>query len=474
MNPNSLQGHRILIAEDEPEVRNYLSLALQCDGYSVDSVEDGDQVLSYLEKYRSQPSLLIMDIMMPHRDGIATLRELRRRSSTVPVLMLSGAATPSNIVECMKFGAVDFLAKPVEHEELTRSIERAIKAKGLPQDVPDIATSSWRERTERLIPRIANSDVPVLLRGETGVGKEVIARRIHELSRRSSGPFLKLNCAALPPELVESELFGYERGAFTGALRSSPGRFEMANGGTILLDEIGDMDFKLQAKLLQVLQDREFLRLGGREVCRVDVRVMAATHCDLEAAIADGRFREDLYYRLNIVELRIPPLRERAGEVLSLAKTFMQKYTNDGAASEIPPALKRALQAYDWPGNVRQLENIIRKFLVLGDEDSIITELTPKDNRKIIVLPAANPATATSALQQVNVDRCNAERDAIVKALSSTHWNRKEAAVLLRVDYKALLYKMKKLGIAGKRSEPGMPELAPRRDYERSLERTAR
>ncbi len=466
MIPSTAQTHRILLAEDEPEVRNYLSLALQCDGYSVDSVENGDEVLSYLDKYHSQPSLLIMDIMMPQRNGLDTLRELRRRSSALPVLMLSGASTPANIVECMKYGAADFLAKPVAHEQLIQSIARVIQGSAPEQPEAEPVPSSWRGRVDRLIPRIANSDVPVLLRGETGVGKEVIARRIHELSRRSAGPFLKLNCAALPPELVESELFGYERGAFTGALRSSPGRFEMANGGTILLDEIGDMDYKLQAKLLQVLQDREFLRLGGREVCRVDVRVMAATHCDLESAMASGRFREDLYYRLNIVELRIPPLRERGDEILSLAKTFIQRHSVDSPAPELPLMLKRALLEYDWPGNVRQLENVIRKFLVLGDEESVIGELTRRESKKVIVLPSSGTASPGSPLQQVNAERCNAEREAIVKALTSTHWNRKEAAELLRIDYKALLYKMKKLGIGGKPPE--------RRDYERSLERTAR
>lgn len=490
-------GHRILVAEDEPEVRNYLGIALQCQGYQVDFAETGEEVLSHLAGNKDQISLVLMDIMMPRKDGMDTLHELRQIDSTLPVIMVSGASSPWHIVESMRNGAADFLPKPVSHDDLAKSIERAIAGRPLPvplaqfvpheQDSDDLVLrSSWSDKTEKFINQVANSDVPVLLQGETGVGKEILAHKLHARSPRARKPFLKLNCAALPSELVESELFGYERGAFTGALKNNPGKFEMANGGTILLDEIGDMDFKLQAKLLQVLQDKEFLRLGAREVCRVDVRVMAATHQDLESAIAEGRFREDLYYRLNIIQIRIPPLRERRDEVLPLAIHFMRKYSTESSPPEIPRALRQALVSHDWPGNVRELENVMRKFLVLGDSDLIVAELGQRARSQIGTaagqksngmdriplksepapvaeaeaqsrnLPAPAPDEgvfandAASILARVDATRRQAEAQAILGALNTSLWNRKEAAALLKIDYKALLYKMKKLGIGEK------------------------
>jgi len=239
-----------------------------------------------------------------------------------------------------------------------------------------VATSPWTRKLKLFLDRVGAADVPVLLQGETGVGKEMLARQICACSPRAKRPFLKLNCATLPSELVESELFGYERGAFAGAFRNTPGKFEMAEGGTILLDEIGDMDFKLQAKLLQVLQDGEFSRLGARETVRVDVRVIAATHCDLERAIADGRFREDLYYRLNIIRIEVPPLRERREEILPLARFFIGKHTKPGDAPvEINPHLSRTLMAHLWPGNIRELENVMRTLVVLGDPDRAAEDL---------------------------------------------------------------------------------------------------
>src|SRR5258706_692982 len=282
---------------------------------------------------------------MPFKDGLEALREIHGLEPSLPVIMLSGASSPLNIVTAMKNGAIDFLPKPVSHEELCKAIEKALpptiaRTRVSPSTREDSSLNpplgAWNQKIEALLQRIGSSDVPVLLQGETGVGKEVIGRKLHSRSYRAGRPFLKLNCAALPGELVESELFGYERGAFTGAFKNTPGKFEMAEGGSILLDEIGDMDFKLQAKLLQVLQDREFLRLGAREVSKVDVRVMAATHCDLEKAIVEGRFREDLYYRLKIIDIHIPPLRDRQDEILPLAEYFIRTHaTNNEPALDI-------------------------------------------------------------------------------------------------------------------------------------------
>ena len=465
MSLETRKGCTILVGEDEPEVRSYIEMALRCQGYAVKTAQDGDEVLSLLEGEHSIAAVLL-DIVMPGKDGMETLREIRSMDKDLPVVMLSGASSPLNIVEAMKSGATDFLGKPVSHEEMRNVLRNALAKQPLrvmePPERPVAADSnqtflgnSARMRQLASIARqVGPSEAPVLIQGETGVGKEVLARHLHALSRRSNKPFLKLNCAALPSELVESELFGYERGAFTGAFQRKPGMFELAEHGTLLLDEIGDMDFKLQAKLLQVLQDHEFQRLGGKETIKVDVRVIAATHNDLEGSIAAGKFREDLYYRLNVINLRIPPLRERKEDLLSLGQMLLRRHAKGGAVPAFTPAMQQALLAHSWPGNVRELENVMRKLLVLGDQDMIARELAAKTCRGTVAAstPAAAPSIVPAApiLEQVTMAKQQAEREAILAALNSTHWNRKQAAALLKIDYKALLYKMKKLSIEDK------------------------
>ncbi len=525
----------ILVAEDDPDVRNYLGRALNCQGYEVEFAQNGEEVVGCLERDNANISLLLLDLIMPYKDGFETLKEVHRRWLGLPVITISGSCTPANVATVLKGGALDFLPKPVVHEDLMRAVQSALhNSRPLPSSVPNEARTpalacftpfagSWSNRIESSLKQIGASDVPVLLRGETGVGKEVLARTLHDQSKRAGRPFLKLNCAALPSELVESELFGYERGAFTGAFKNTPGKFEMANNGTILLDEIGDMDFKLQAKLLQVLQDREFLRLGAKETCRVDVRIMAATHCDIEKAITEGRFREDLYYRLNIIEVHVPPLRERRDEIISLAELFLKKHSI-ATAPELPARLGQALLEHDWPGNIRELENVIRKFLVFRCADIIAAELMRKTRGAVTAIRQSLPVAATEAppgsvmcnnseagtrrnvpepvekngeqpfqlqslnymhaspcitvrehtreslsaspasanpsfnglprslsiLAEVDHARKRAEIEAIIAALNSTLWNRKQAAKQLKIDYKALLYKMKKLGIGEK------------------------
>lgn len=494
----------ILVAEDEPEVRSYLDIALRCQGYAVHFAEDGREALRCVHENQSKYSLLLLDILMPHKDGLETLRELRQIDSSLPVIMLSGASSPWTVVDAIKSGANDFLAKPVSHEDLGEAIKKSLRhppSKGVripPPAGQEGWGGSWMNSLEPLLNRVGPSEVPVLLEGETGVGKEVVARQLHLRSARAKKPFLKLNCAALPAELVESELFGYERGAFTGAFKNYPGKFEMAEGGTILLDEIGDMDFKLQAKLLQVLQDHEFLRLGAREPSRVDIRVLAATHCNLQESMRAGRFREDLYYRLNVVRIAIPPLRERRGDILSLARFFLEKHSTDKyPPPEMPAYLNEGLLAHDWPGNIRELENVMRRLLVLRRPEMIAEELLSaaqpakrtrgvEDDSKPAPHPAlpsvfsdstekfkmhfpgspgdagtpASPKRVTqraekpqrqSILHEFNAAQRQAEREAIVEALQKTFWNRKRAAALLNIDYKGLLYKMKKLGIGEQR-----------------------
>jgi two-component system, NtrC family, response regulator AtoC len=524
----------ILVAEDEPEVRNYFGLALKCHGYNVQFAQNGEEVLNCLEKGAVDISLLLLDLIMPCKDGFETLEEVRRAWPGLPVITISGSCTPADVACVLKGGASDFLSKPVGHDDLlqaVRSVLDAVASTPEPQQraiyVSKPASHSpktWSEQVQLLLNVVGTSDVPVLLRGETGVGKEVLARQLHERSKRAGHPFLKLNCAALPSELVESELFGYERGAFTGAFKNTPGKFELANGGTILLDEIGDMDFKLQAKLLQVLQDREFLRLGARDTCKVDVRVMAATHCDLEKAITEGRFRQDLYYRLNIVEVQVPPLRERKHEIPALAEVFLRKYSR-GEASSISSSLLDVLLEHDWPGNVRELENVIRKYLIFKNPDIIRAELRRRAEKDVSVVSSASrlsqsqinvagrspsepmqirqkvgaesqesgresesvgvsadessmrdsgtshpgsgsqsvaePSNSIRGLAEVDWARKKAEQETITAALNSTMWNRKRAAKLLRIDYKALLYKMKKLGIGEERSDSEAEQSEP-------------
>ena len=458
--------YTILVGEDELEIRAYLGMALKCLGFSVELASDGDEVLSALQSADGEIAAVLLDVMMPNRDGLDTLVEIRRTHPDLPVIVVSGAASTLDVVKAMKLGATDFLCKPVTHEDVQKTLTRALEMKradAAPRLRKSSAfTSAYMGRNPRmkeihaLVGQIGWSEAPVLIQGETGTGKEVIARELHAQSPRAGRAFLKLNCAALPSELVESELFGYERGAFTGAFQKKAGMFEMADGGTILLDEIGDMDVRLQAKLLQVLQDREFQRIGGREVIKVNVRVMAATHRDLEGAIADRTFREDLYYRLNVINLVLPPLRERTEDLIPMAEFLMTRHCPLGTpVPAIEGDLQRAMLAYAWPGNVRELENMVRRFLILRDADMLARELCERVARRnepsvqaaVLARHQTQAAVAAPILEQVTKAKQQAETDAILSALNSTRWNRKRAAELLEIDYKALLYKMKKLGV---------------------------
>ena len=321
-----------------------------------------------------------------------------------------------------------------------------------------IYASEKMQRVKEIIDQVANTDVTILIQGESGVGKEVVARSIHLNSQRRDKPFVKVNCAALPSELLESELFGYERGAFTGAYRQKPGKFELAHGGTIFLDEITEISLGLQAKLLQVLQDREFSRLGGKKDIRVDVRILGATNKNVEEAVKTGHFREDLYYRFNVVNITIPPLRERVEEIPVFVEYFLNKFSKkyQKTVKSIPPSLMKVILRHHWPGNVRELENAIQRFVVLGNETDFLSELVPEAQKEIPsvktedgMLPKGNPVLkGNPALKEVHRQAVlHAEGEAIQQALELTNWNRKKAAKLLKISYKSLLNKIKQCAI---------------------------
>ena len=406
----SNRGATILVGEDELEVRGYFQMALKCLGYSVEVAQDGEEVLSYLRACPGEVRAVLLDVMMPNCDGIETLREIRELDPDLPVIMVSGSANTVNIVSAMKEGASDFLCKPVAHDELRKSIARALERHDAPHATPTqlptatsgvyLGNNPRMREIHALVGQIGWSEAPVLIQGETGSGKEMLARELHTNSPRAGKPFLKLNCAALPSELIESELFGYERGAFTGAFQRKAGMFEAADGGTILLDEIGDMDFRLQAKLLHVLQDSSFQRIGGKDVVKVDVRIMAATHQDLEKSIVERSFREDLYYRLNVINIHLPPLRERKDDILPLSELLMKKHATRGVpVPSITADLKDAMMAYSWPGNVRELENFLRKLLIFRNPEILAEECSGRSPASRSWLPPLTSACCTGLLQ---------------------------------------------------------------------------
>lgn len=450
----------ILVVDDDKSHLRYLSDFLSSRGYAVECVESGEQAIAKLAAGRC-PSVVLLDVMLPGLSGPEVLAGLRKINASVPVIMLSGVGQVKTIVEAMKMGASDYLTKPFEEQELELAIGNVLEKQRLRDEVKSLKRQLDQEglgssllfanpklaQIAEIARQVASTDVPVLISGESGVGKEVLARFIHAQSGRSARPFVKVNCAALPHDLLESELFGYERGAFTGALNEKPGKFEQADKGSILLDEIAEMGSHLQAKLLHVLQDGEYSRLGGRRPVKVDTRVLACTNKVLDEAVSKGEFREDLYYRLNVIHIEIPPLRERREDVPLLCNYFVEKYRGkyNSPVRQLPRELLEAFLRYDWPGNVRQLENAVKRFLILPDLDMTLA---------ILKEPGAKPpaplhdslnlkAIAAHAAEQ-------AEREVVLRTLEETNWNRKRAAQQLGICYKALLNKLKRWKIGNR------------------------
>ena len=465
---------RVLVIDDDPGVRDYMEALVSRQGYEVFAAPDGEEALAKLDQTR--PDLVTLDVVLPGMDGLEILAELKKRIPDVPVVMLSGHGQARNIVEAMRLGASDFLRKPFEVEELEIAFQKALEKRALKQEVERLRDRA-RSETELLllcgdnprmrevrdiIEQVADTDITVLVRGDSGTGKELVARTLYQLSGRRGQPFVKVNCAALPSELLESELFGFEKGAFTGAQKRKLGKFEFANHGTIFLDEISEMHPSLQAKLLQVLQDGEFSRLGGESDVRVDTRIIAATNRNLEEAVADGSFREDLYYRLNVVTIHIPPLRDRTDSIPLLVDFFLQKnneqYKKD--LKQLSPETMNLFMNYHWPGNVRELENMVRRMVVLGNEQAVLEEIALRGGGA----GREEEPTESLDLEAMGVDFSSgegidlkaisrraaqvAEKRVIERVLQQTRWNRKEAAERLQISYKALLYKMKENGLS--------------------------
>jgi two-component system response regulator AtoC len=490
------QKPQVLVVDDDLAMCSFLRTFLGERGYGALTLTNADEAVRRFHAER--PAAVLLDVVMPGTmDGLAALAAFKKIDKDVPIIVISGQGRTNTVVQAMKLGATDFMSKPFEDHELEVLLGSALKQRQLSQEVATLreqlkeqskfttllGNSERMAEVRDLIERVSDTDVTVLIRGESGTGKELVARAVRERSLRKDKPFVKVNCAALPAELLESELFGFEKGAFTGAIQHKPGKFEFANYGTMFLDEIGEMSFPLQAKLLQVLQDGEFARLGGKADVHVDVRVIAATNRNLETAVADGQFREDLYFRLNVVTINLPPLRDRREEIPILTQHFLNKYSGqyNKPLTSISSELSSQFLSYDWPGNVRQLENLIKRMVVLGTEAGISRELlqpvvtsarplsSPPRTGAAPALPVLPPPVPLDSAQDTLSGRRpvaagagavsvslkdiarsaarEAERELILRMLTRTRWNRKEAAEHLGISYKALLYKIKENGL---------------------------
>ena len=506
----------VAVVDDDSAFANYLRTFLSLRGYDTRSYSRGDEMLAAV-KQGDPPDIVLLDVMMPGMNGLETLRALKAAKPDLQAIMLSGREHASTIVEAVRLGAADYVVKPDDPEglgeiQLDAAIKGAIEKTRLVSEITELrrqlsddqdrAFLFWGDSPEMqaiasVIEQVSDSDVTVLIRGESGVGKELVARAIHHRSPRKDRPFVKVNCAALPAELLESELFGHEKGAFTGAATTRIGKFEQADTGTIFLDEIGEMKAALQAKLLHVLQDGQFTKLGSNKPINVDVRVVAATNRDLEAMMLRGEFREDLYYRLKVIEVTVPPLRERRAEIAHLTGFFMDRYARryNRPARQLSEELSQLFQTYEWPGNIRELENMVKRIVILQDEQLVVRELT-RSARPVAAYAAAaagiagvpggvhvaraggGPAiaeepedgeiesayddesqieepvvTAPAGSRLADVAKAaaiKAERTIIEDTLKQVHWNRRRAAEQLGVSYKTLLNKIKECGISRK------------------------
>ena len=456
----------VLIVEDKDSLRTMLRHALEAHGHAVLEARDEPEAVQQLQQAR--PVVVLTDLKLPVGDGFGVLRAAKELDPELQVVVMTAYGSIQDAVTAMKEGAMDFLAKPIDPDHLLLMVERAMaqrrilteyillkeelaERRGAPRIIGE--NSKLRQVSQQLH-RAAVTDATVLLEGESGTGKELFARALHALSPRNDGPFVAINCAAIPDTLLETELFGYEKGAFTGAGARKPGRFELAHRGTLFLDEIGDLPLPLQAKILRALEEKQFERVGGTQSLNVDVRVVAATNRQLKQRVAERQFREDLYFRLSVFPIQIPPLRERVDDVLILARHFVEKFSRDlnKKALTLAPGAIDELLVYQWPGNVRELQNCIERAVILTEGDTIHARHLNLSSRQVAPPPVASPwdqidlsGTIPDALRRVTEE---VERRKIAQALQDCNGNKAHVADALHIGYKMLLQKMKTYGIA--------------------------
>jgi nitrogen regulation protein NR(I) len=469
---------QILVADDEPNLRRVLAAQLQREGYEVHAVADGAEAVAALDDHHID--VVITDLRMPKVDGMQLLQHVAAHHPDVPVIMITAHGTVDTAVEALKLGAFDYVTKPFDREELRHVVDKAARTRELRQRDVQVAErgryrligqSEAMAQVYEIIERVADTPSTVLITGESGTGKELIARALHEQSRREKEPFIRVNCAAIPPDLLESELFGYEKGAFTGAVTSKPGRFELAHRGTLFLDEIGEIPPSMQVKLLRALQEQEFERVGGIKTLSVDVRLIAATNRDLEQEIAAGRFREDLYYRLNVVHVHLPPLRERTSDIPLLLEHFVEKFAAKlkRPVRGFTPEAHALLLKHAWRGNIRELENVVERCMLFCDGELVDVTHLPAELRKhapavgaptpdglvaplspigpLSLAQLAPGAEGAGLKEAVREATAKLERELIVRALEQTEWNVTHAAKVLKISRKSLQTKMKELGL---------------------------
>ena len=465
--PHTKMADRVLVVDDEQSLRKILAATLQREGYEVQVASDGEEALAALD--RDGADVVVTDLVMPKMDGLSLLRKVVASHPDVPVIVVTAHGRVDSAVEAMKAGAFDFVTKPFEHSDLKAIIAKAARQSDLNARnvVPDEPGRRFTEivgkgqrmiELQQVIAKVADAPSTVLIQGESGTGKELVATALHEKSSRRDAPFIKINCAAIPRELVEAELFGFEKGAFTGAVQSKPGRFELADGGTLFLDEIGEIPIEMQVKLLRAIQESEFERVGGVKTTRVEVRLIAATSRDLTKEIAAGRFREDLFYRLNVVPVQLPPLRERREDIPLLVEHFRQKYNARlrKSVERIEDDALSALSAYSWPGNIRELENVLERTILFAEKPVIRASDLPPSLRTTTVTAEDFSAavkglpTAPGPLKEIVKEQVQAiERDLIVRGLEVTNGNVTRTAKLLKISRKSLQMKMKEFGLRG-------------------------
>ena len=449
---------RILVVDDEHLIRWSLEQNLRKQGYDILTAGTGEDALKIVRE--DQPELVLLDIQLPGISGLEVLEKIKEFDDEIIVIMVTAQGGLETAVNAMRMGAYDYINKPFNLDEMSLVIRKALENSDLRREVAGLRSEHKKGGTPRIIgesrhmkhvlemmSRVAKSEASmVLVQGESGTGKELVAKWIHYESSRSDKPFVAINCAAVPATLLESELFGYEKGAFTDAKTTKKGLFELADGGTVFLDEIGDMELGMQAKLLRFLEDRTFRRIGGSKVITVDVRIISATNKDLLKAVEEKNFRNDLYYRLQVIPIFLPPLRERKDDIIVLANHFIDSYNKEfnKRVKAISGMAEKLLVDYDWPGNIRELKNVIERAIILGNEDTLLFEHLPLEMVAKTALPTTSPTTFKLPPEGVDIEEV--EKELIRQALDVTEWNQSKAAKLLNLGIDAFRYRMKKFG----------------------------